>query len=122
MATDKLYTVCGTSIQNGQMKTRFANDITRVKVLARSGHTDIVLVELPHAMNKTVAVEWIRQQPEFQSEEQQATIVKFLDAVKEPSRTETIAQIRQFASDELAVTEILEMDTELAHELDTAPF
>jgi len=47
MATDKLFTVCGTSKLDGEMKVRFANDTMRIKVLAKHGHDDITLVELP---------------------------------------------------------------------------
>ena len=39
---------------------RFANDfVTRVKVLARNGHKDINLVELPQAMTKDAAVAYL---------------------------------------------------------------
>ncbi len=50
--TDKLFTVAGTSKVNGGTKVRFANDMTRVKVLVKGGHEDIDLIELPRAMSK----------------------------------------------------------------------
>ena len=50
--TDKLYTVAGSSTQAGKTKIRFANDVMRIKILAKNGHTDINLVELPKAMTK----------------------------------------------------------------------
>ncbi len=52
MATDKLFTVVGTSKLDGETKVRFANDTLRTKVLQKHGHTDIVLVELDTAMTK----------------------------------------------------------------------
>ena len=55
--TDKQYTVAGTSRFAGGVKARFANELTRVKVLDKAGHTEINLVELPSAMLKTEAVE-----------------------------------------------------------------
>jgi len=56
MATDKLFTVVGTSKLDGETKVRFANDTLRTKVLQKHGHTDIVLVELDTAMTKLEAV------------------------------------------------------------------
>jgi hypothetical protein len=57
MSTYKLFTVAGTSTHNGVSKARFANDLTsRVKILTKVGHTDIVLVTLPHPMTKLEAV------------------------------------------------------------------
>ena len=55
-----MFTVAGLSRQNGSLKLRFANDfVTRVKVLARNGHKDIELVELPQAMTKDAAVAYL---------------------------------------------------------------
>ena len=55
-----MFTVAGLSRQNGTLKLRFANDfVTRVKVLARNGHKDINLVELPQAMTKDAAVTYL---------------------------------------------------------------
>ena len=48
----KTFTVAGHSVLNGVRKTRFANDMLRVKVLELNGHTDIELQTLPHAMTK----------------------------------------------------------------------
>jgi len=53
MATDKTFTVAGVSTLNGDCKIRFANDVLRVKNLAKSGHEDIRLV----AVTKT-SVSW----------------------------------------------------------------
>lgn len=54
---EKLFTVAGTSNLNGAVKFRFANDFkSRVKVLERNGHTDIMLFELPRAMTKAEAI------------------------------------------------------------------
>lgn len=55
----KLFTVAGTSVLDGVKTYRFANDMSRVKVLERVGHTDVNLVELPFAMAKEAAVEWL---------------------------------------------------------------
>lgn len=52
MATEKQFTVAGVSTLAGKTKIRFANDVMRIKILAKNGHTDIDLVELPRAMSK----------------------------------------------------------------------
>lgn len=52
MATEKKFAVAGVSTLNGKTKLRFANDATRVKILAKNGHTDVDLIELPHEMTK----------------------------------------------------------------------
>jgi hypothetical protein len=51
MATDKLFTVAGTATHAGITKVRFANDMTRVKILAKTD-TDIQMLDLPRAMTK----------------------------------------------------------------------
>jgi hypothetical protein len=52
MATDKRFSVAGVSTLEGKTKIRFANDAMRVKILAKNGHTDVDLVELPSEMTK----------------------------------------------------------------------
>lgn len=49
---NKLFKVAGVSAVKGQYKVRFANDMARVKVLIKTDHTDIELMELPSAMGK----------------------------------------------------------------------
>ena len=79
MATDKLFTVAGTSKLDGIVKCRFANDVMRVKVLAKSGHEDIILIELPEPMDKLSAVKFIQSLDEFQGVAEQAAIADYLD-------------------------------------------
>ena len=79
MATDKTYTVAGTSKHNGAFKVRFANDIMRTKNLTKSGHTDIVLVDLPKAMLKRDAVEYIGTLDEFNNVGSKSAIMDYLD-------------------------------------------
>ena len=79
MATDKTYTVAGTSKHNGAFKVRFANDIMRTKNLTKSGHTDIVLVDLPKAMLKRDAVEYIATLDEFANVGSKSAIMDYLD-------------------------------------------
>lgn len=53
------YKFAGVSRLNGEMKVRFANDMTRVKVLAKNGHTDIDLIELKEPLSKDEAVAFL---------------------------------------------------------------
>jgi ribosome maturation protein Sdo1 len=52
MATAKKFAVAGVSTLNSKTKIRFANDAMRVKILAKNGHTDVDLIELPREMTK----------------------------------------------------------------------
>lgn len=99
--TDKLFTIAGTSNLKGQVKVRFANDTMRVKVLAKNDHTDIVLIELPHAMSKQEAVMFIKDLEEFAGEEQQTAITEFLGkkAAVGTKRAKAVEAIKQFVQD-----------------------
>lgn len=55
-----MFKVAGVSTLKGEVKVRFANDMTRVKVLAKNGHTDIELRELPEAMDKPAVVAYLK--------------------------------------------------------------
>lgn len=56
-----MFKVAGVSTFNGQTKVRFANDfVSRVKMLVKGGHTDIILMELPEAMSKPDAVTYLK--------------------------------------------------------------
>ena len=79
MATDKLFKVAGISKLNGEYKVRFANDIMRIKVLAKSGHEDIRLAELDTAMTKLEAAQAIQGMEDFGDVIAQATIGEYLD-------------------------------------------
>jgi hypothetical protein len=79
MATTKTYTVAGVSKLNGDYKIRFANDVMRVKNLAKSGHEDIRLVELADAMLKTEAAKFIATLSEFSDADAQTAIAEYLD-------------------------------------------
>lgn len=90
--TDKLFTVAGTSKLNGETKVRFANDIMRLKVLAKHGHEDITLIELPQAMTKLEAVQFLVGLDEFQGVAEQAAIADYLDAKTPAAKAEKPAK------------------------------
>ena len=56
----KLYTVAGTSVLNGKTAYRFANSMSRAGVLARNGHEDVQLEQLPRPMSREAAIEYIK--------------------------------------------------------------
>ena len=86
MATDKLFSVAGTSKHPTLgHKIRFANDELRVKNLSKSNHTDILLVSLPNEMTKVEAALFIRGLDEFQGVAEQAAIADFLDRNEGPA-------------------------------------
>ena len=58
--TDKRFAVAGVSTLNGKTKLRFANDQMRIKILAKNGHTDVDLINLPHEMTKSEIVAHLR--------------------------------------------------------------
>ena len=56
-----MFKVTGISTLNGQTKVRFANDlVSRVKILNKSGHKDIELMELPTALSKADCVKHLK--------------------------------------------------------------
>lgn len=57
--SNKTFAVGGVSKTKGQYKVRFANDMTRVKILAKTD-TDINLLELPNAMTKPEVVAFLK--------------------------------------------------------------
>ena len=63
MKQENLFTVAGTSNRQGEVKVRFANDlVSRIKALHRAGHTDVNLIELPRAMTKLEALQYLKEQ------------------------------------------------------------
>ena len=79
MATDKLFTVAGISKLNGEYKVRFANDIMRIKVLAKHGHEDIRLADLEKSVTKLEAAQMILVMEDFADALAQATITEYLE-------------------------------------------
>lgn len=69
-----MFKVAGVSRHEGQVKVRFANDMTRVKILVKNGHTDIELVELPKEMEKADAVKHLLTTELVQNAEYKAAI------------------------------------------------
>lgn len=87
-----MFKVAGVSRFNDGVKVRFANDLSRVKILVKNGHTDIELIELPEAMDKPAVVKFLlkselMQNPAFaeaitEADEKYNPAPKVIDEVK----------------------------------------
>lgn len=55
-----MFKVTGVSRCKGSFKVRFANDMSRVKVLIKTGHDEIELVEMPEAADKAGCVNFLK--------------------------------------------------------------
>lgn len=133
MASDKLFTITGTSRASGIIKCRFTNDPLRVKMLEKDGQTDVLLIELPEPMDKLGAVKFMKDLEEFSSDEQQAAIDDFLernDPSTKPARVAktpraakpepemSLASIRARADDADGYT----VEASASDEMEDAPF
>lgn len=58
----KLFTFAGTCTEKGATVYKFANDAKRAKALERFGCTDVNMIELPFAMAKEAAVDYLNAQ------------------------------------------------------------
>jgi len=79
MATDKTFSVAGISKLNGDYKVRFANDMMRIKVLAKSGHEDIRLADLEGEFTKMEAAKILLGLEEFSDATAQSTITEYIE-------------------------------------------
>lgn len=71
--TDKVFKVGGVSKSKSGYKVRFANDMTRVKILAKTD-SDINLIELPKAMDKSELVQFLKASDLYANTEYRAAI------------------------------------------------
>ena len=69
-----MFKVAGVSSLKGEVKVRFANDMTRVKLLVKAGNTDIELMELPEAMDKPAIVTFLKTTDLYKNPAYQAAI------------------------------------------------
>jgi len=88
--TTKLFKVAGITVHNGNTKVRFTDDmIRRVKQFTKGGATRCDFVELPKAMTKLEALNYMLTLPEYQSAGDQATLNDCItDRTKEAKKGE----------------------------------
>lgn len=70
MSNDNTFKVTGVSRSHGTFRVRFANDMSRIKVLMKTGNDNIELMEMPTAVSKAECVTFLKgtdlySQPEF---------------------------------------------------------
>jgi hypothetical protein len=71
--SNKTFNVGGVSKSKSGYKVRFANDMTRVKILAKTD-SDIQMVELPNAMTKSELVAFLKTTNLYSNNEYRAAI------------------------------------------------
>lgn len=69
-----MFKVTGVSRCKGNFKVRFANDMSRVKVLMKTGHDEIELVEMPAAVDKAGCVNFLKTSDLYKRAEFKAAI------------------------------------------------
>ena len=84
MITEKLFTIVGTTVDpKGNRKMRWANDlVSRIKNLGKAEHTEIKLIELPNAMTKLAAAEYLLANGDLNDEERQVVEAKIAEKSK----------------------------------------
>lgn len=103
MATDKKYSVCGITKQpDGQYKVRWTNNIMRIKILNREGHTDIRLADLGREMTKYDGVIAIKSLPEFADATAQSVIAEYLEEKAPRNVRPAVTQAQATAEAEVA--------------------
>ena len=85
---DRMSSVAGVSRLHGEVKVRFATDLTYVKGLSKAGNTDIELVDAGRDMSKPELVEFLKttalyENPEYrQAIDARAAMYAAKDTVK----------------------------------------
>ena len=108
--SDKTFKIAGVSKLKGSYKVRFANDMTRVKVLAKTGHSEIELIELPTEMSKPELVTYLKTTSLYKRDEFAAAI-DAADDKYNGSTTVKVAGITVKASTKPAVAQATDAET-----------
>ena len=84
MTVEKTFSVAGTAKNaDGTVKARFANDlVARIKILNKAKCTDINLVELPRAMTKLEALQYLTEQGITEGDAGYAVAAKLAEKAK----------------------------------------
>jgi hypothetical protein len=107
MSTEKLFTVAGTATDRGVTKARFANDmVARIKILNKSGCTNINLVELPRAMTKLEALQHLESLGKFEGDAAEAISTKMSEKVRVAKRAEVRVAVKPQAKTAVATAAV----------------
>jgi hypothetical protein len=71
---NRLFSVAGVSRLHGEVKVRFATDLTYVKGLTKAGNTDVELIDAGQDMTKDQLVEFLKTTELYKNPEYQAAI------------------------------------------------
>jgi hypothetical protein len=71
---NRLFSVAGVSRLHGEVKVRFATDLTYVKGLTKAGNTDVELIDTGSEMTKDQLVEFLKTTDLYKNPEYQAAI------------------------------------------------
>lgn len=120
MATDKEFTVAGVSRKDGQLKVRFATNVMRIKVLVKTGHEEINLIELEEPMSKLDAAIFLQGLEEFQDPEVRECIDDYIERNTPKEKTPKAKKVKE----PVAVAEPADEpeDVVSAPELENEPF
>jgi len=117
MTAEKTFTVAGTAKNSdGTVKARFANDlVARIKILNKAGCTDINLVELPQAMTKLEALQYLTEQGITEGDAGFAVANKLAEKAKVAKKGEVKVKASKPAKKEVTAEQLLaEAKTEAA--------
>lgn len=69
-----MFKVTGISGRKGAYKVRFANDMSRVKILVKNGFDEVELIEMPTALDKSGCVNFLKASALYERAEFKAAI------------------------------------------------
>lgn len=107
----KTFRVAGVSTKGDKTKVRFAQELSRIKILDKDGHTGIDLIELPCAMTKVEAVQHLRS---INFGEGNYDIEQALLSVEDRSVSKEKSKAKAKATVEVEETETEQAETEQA--------
>ena len=104
--TEKLFTVAGTATNaDGTTKARFANDlVARIKILNKAKCTAITLVELPHAMTKLEALQFLQDTQGYTGDASYAVANKLAEKTKVAKKGEVTISAKSAKPSKSTVT------------------
>jgi len=104
--TEKLFTVAGTATNaDGTTKARFANDlVARIKILNKAKCTAINLVELPHAMTKLEALQFLQDTQGYTGDASYAVANKLAEKTRVAKKGEVTISAKSAKPGKSAVT------------------
>ena len=106
MSESKLFTVAGTATNaDGTTKARFANDlVARIKILNKAKCTAINLVELPHAMTKLEALQFLQDTQGYTGDASYAVANKLAEKTKVAKKGEVKISAKSAKTSKSTVT------------------